>query len=153
MVCPGSLPIDRVSASSLSDPPPINSSFAGSTFPSLSTIVSARVSTLCHVPKGARDGWAGILGDTLQDVCSHPSDLSAWCKLLMLPKCILAIPSRGGRNHWRDILSTVNLRICRWGRSNVLELWKELVAVDGRTKKHRHHLQLKMGNTRRPFRC
>ena len=135
-VCSGGLPIDRGSATSLTDLPPLDSSSADSSLPSLSTIVSARVSTLRHVPKGARDAWAGILGDALQDVCSHPSNLSAWCKLLMLPKCILANPSRGGHSHCCDTLNTVRSRISRWSKVNVWELWEELVAVDGRTKKH-----------------
>ena len=132
-VCSGGLPIDRGSATSLTDLPPLESSSMEPTLSSLSTIVSARVSTIRHVPKVL--GMPGLVFlVTLQDVCSHQSNLSAWCKLLMLPKFILANPSRGGRSHWRDILNTVRSRICSMG--NVLELWEELVAVDGRTKKH-----------------
>ena len=39
-------------------------------------------------------------------VCSSmvcdPSDLDAWQKFLLLPRCILANPKRGGRIHWRE---------------------------------------------------
>ena len=54
-VCPGSLPIDRVSASSLSDLPPLDSSSAGSTFPSLSTIKVPRSLLSVMYPKVL--GW------------------------------------------------------------------------------------------------
>ena len=126
--CSGGLPIDRGSAMSLTDLPPLDSSSAESTLPSLSTIVSACVSTLRHVPKGARDAWAGILGDALQDVCSHPSNSSAWFKLVCLVQAPDATqmhfdhPSRGGRSHYCYILNTVRSRISRWSKGNVLEL-------------------------------
>ena len=69
------------------------------TLPSLDSILRVRVPILRHVPKGARDAWAGIVGEVLSAISSAPSNLTAWCKFFMLARCILANPVRGGRSH------------------------------------------------------
>ena len=58
-----------------------------SPFPSLSSILEAKVLTLLHVPKGARDDWAKLLalGDVFSAVCYNPSDRDEWSKCFMVP--------------------------------------------------------------------
>ena len=57
--------------------------------PTLDSILSMKTPTLHHIPKGVRDGWAHIVGDALSAVVPSPSDVSVWCKLFMLARCIL----------------------------------------------------------------
>ena len=63
--------------------------------------------TLHHVPKGARDAWAGIVGDVLWSSCSDPTDIVSRVKFFMLAKCILTTPARGDRSHWHETLKVV----------------------------------------------
>ena len=93
--------------------------------PSLDSILRLRTPTLHHVPKGARDLWASLLGEVLG---SSPSDVFSWCRLFMLAKCILANPPRGGHSHWRDTLKLVRSRIQRWKEGDIHELWSEVVS-------------------------
>ena len=64
--------------------------------PTLDSILSLKTPTLHHVPKGVRDTWAQIVGDALSAVVSSPSDVSVWCTLFMLARCILVSPPRRG---------------------------------------------------------
>ena len=88
--------------------------------PSLDSILRMRVSTLHHVPKGARDAWAGIVGDVLWSICSDPTDVVSWVKFVMLARCILTTPARGGRSHWHETLKAVCSRIAKWRRVRLL---------------------------------
>lgn len=126
--------------------------------PSLDTVLHMHVATLHHVPKGARDAWAGILGDVLQSICSDPSIVASWVKFFMLARCILSNPARGGRSHWREILKTVRARIAKWRDGEVVELWEGVVAENDRLK--RHHCRrpssiesLRLANARRAHRA
>ena len=96
--------------------------------PSLDSILRLRTPTLHHVPKGARDLWASLLGEVLGSIISSPSDVFSWCRLFMLAKCILANPPQGGRSHWRDTLKLVRSRIQRWKEGDIHELWSEVVS-------------------------
>ena len=44
--------------------------------PSLSEILSCRITTLTHVLKGVRDNWAMAFNECLASVCADPEDLS-----------------------------------------------------------------------------
>ena len=57
--------------------------------------------TLQHVPKGARDAWAGLIADQCSSIGQDPSNSHAWRKFFMLPRCILANPTSDGRTQWR----------------------------------------------------
>ena len=60
-------------------------------------ILSMKTSTLQHVPKGARDIWAEVVGEpALRSITNNPSDLDPWRLFFMLPRCVLANPVRGG---------------------------------------------------------
>ena len=100
------------------------------TLPSLDSILRVRVPILRHVPKGTRDAWAGIVGEVLLTITSAPSNLTAWCKLFMLARCILANPVRGGRSHWRDTLNSDRCRIRRWKAGAFNDLWSEVLQED-----------------------
>ena len=98
--------------------PTDTSSTTMSSLPSLTT-------TLQHVPKGARDCWSRALSICLLSVSDNPGDLTHWCKLFMLPKCVLACPAAGHRLPWREILQQVRSRLRRWSTGDLLSLWKE----------------------------
>ena len=95
--------------------------------PTLDSILSMKTPTLHHVPKGVRDSWAQIVGDALSAVVSSPSDVSVWCKLFMLARCILVSPPRGGRSHWRATLKLVRSPIQKWKDGGFLDLWSEVI--------------------------
>ena len=48
--------------------------------PSLHLILSVTIPTLRHVPKGARDVWAGVVGDVFRAISGDPSNLDGWAK-------------------------------------------------------------------------
>ena len=58
--------------------------------PSLEAIFRVNLPSLYHVPKGARAEWARLLGDSLSSVNENLTDLDAWSKLFMWPRCILS---------------------------------------------------------------
>lgn len=68
----------------------------------MNDICKVSLPTLHHVPKGARDAWASIVADICVSISKDPFHLDAWKKFFMVPRCILANPSRGGRIHWRE---------------------------------------------------
>ena len=100
--------------------------------PSLHFILSVTIPTLRHVPKGARDVWAGVVGDVFRAISGDPSNLDGWAKFFMLSRCILANPERGGRCHWRDTVRIVHARIRRWKEGDIMGLWSEVGAVEDR---------------------
>ena len=77
--------------------------------PEMSAVCGVKVPTLQHVPKGARNAWAGLVADVLSSISKDPSDLLAWRKLFMLPRCVLFSPANGGRLRWREIQNLVKL--------------------------------------------
>ena len=139
--------------------PPVGSN----ALPSLDSIFRIGVPTLHHVPKAARDAWAG---DVLLSTCSDPTDVDAWVKFFLLPRCILANPARGGHCHWHDTLKNVHSRIAKWRAGEFAELWQGGVSdSDVVTAEHpqiplspcvlltpaRLAMQWKMASTIKPF--
>ena len=102
-------------------------STTASSLPSLTTILQTHIPTLQHVPKGARDCWSRALSECLLLVANDPVDLTHWCKLFMLPKCVLANPAAGHRLPWREIFQQVRSRLRRWLADDLLSLWMEAV--------------------------
>ena len=105
--------------------------------PSLATINGLRISTLQHVPKGARDDWARVVGEALQGILSDLASIDAWCKWFMLARCVLANSARGGRSHWVETLKIVRVRMRRWRAGDFLGLWSELVNEQDRLSHQR----------------
>ena len=101
--------------------------------PSVASIMEQKTSTLQHVPKGARDEWASVVGDVCSAIVADPPDMDGWVKLFMLPKCVLAIPVRGGRTHWRDTVKIVKSRIRRCRAGDYSALWADM--MDGEDKR------------------
>ena len=99
------------------------------TLPSLNTITSMKVPTLQHVPKGARDAWARVVGEALEDLVSQPASIDVWSLWFMLPRCILYNPPRGGRSHWTEKLKIIRGRIKRWRDGDHLGLWHEVLEM------------------------
>ena len=109
-------------------PTPSSPPTPGLVLPSLPTVLQSSIPTLQHVPKGARDRWAGVLSDCLSAVVEDPADISCWSKVFMLAKCVLASPSAGHRLRWREVLRLVRTRIQRWVDGDLAALWSEAVA-------------------------
>ena len=105
--------------------------------PSLESILSVQTPTLHHVPKGLRDAWASALGEVIASLVASPHQMDTWCKLFMLPRCLLFSPPQGGSSHWRDTLKTVRARIQKWQEGNLIELWEEVFSVDRKLKARR----------------
>ena len=80
---------------------PSSSTFLVNPLPTLDSILRVRLSTLQHVPKGARDAWAGLIAEQCSSIGQDPSNPHAWWKFFMLPRCILANPTRGERTQLR----------------------------------------------------
>ena len=102
--------------------------------PPLHSILGLQTPTLRHVPKGLRDVWATVVGEVLASLLASPNQIESWCKLFMLPKCILSSPPRGGCSHWRDVLSLVRSRIQKWRDGGICELWGNVTAEEKKLK-------------------
>ena len=108
------------------------------------------------MPKGARAEWARLLGDFLSSVNEDMTDLDAWSKFFMLPRCILSNPIRGNRTQWRETLKLVGLRIRKCRDGDILNLWAKVIEDEvcrsrylrKRGKKTPPH-QLRRANARR----
>ena len=138
---PPSEPSMNVARPSINAPPPqaisIFTPTLTSALPSLGSILDVRVTTLHHVPKGARDAWAGILYEVFNAITMDSSDLDAWCKSFMLARCVLANPQRGGRGNWRETLKTVRARIRRWQGGDIMGLWSDVLEEEDRLTRRR----------------
>ena len=137
-------------------PPVINPST--SAVPSLNTINKLRVPTLQHVPKGVRDVWAGVVGETLQGILSNPANIDNWCKWFALARCVLANPMRGGRSHWGETVKTIRMRITRWRAGDFSGLWSELMNEQDRLRRRRRpkkesSMSIRAANARRARRA
>ena len=93
-----------------------------------------RTPTLRYIPKSLRDVWATVVSEVLTLLLASPNQIEPWCKLFMLPKCILSSPPRGGRSHWRDVLSLVRSRIQKWRDGRISELRANVTVEDKRLK-------------------
>ena len=102
-----------------------------------SSIFSSRSSTLHHVPKGARDAWAGLVYDVFSNINRDPSVTEGWLKLFMLLRCTLANPTNGARQPWRETLKVVRARIGRWQSGDISGLWSDLMAAENINQHHR----------------
>ena len=142
---PTSQPTNQPTSPSASQPPyPQASQITGQlthadTFPSLDTILGAKVPTFHHVPKIARDAWAGLLGDLLSSLSSDATNLESWSKLFMVARCILVSPKRRGCPHWRDVRKLVCTRIKRWRAGNIMQLWAEALEEGKGTRYPKRH--------------
>ena len=123
--CHNGLPSGAAPPSSSSPPFSPEPESTAPTLPSISSIMNNRTPTLHHVPKGARDQWAEVLGLSFSSVVRDPSDVSCWSRLFMLPKCVLARPAASHRLRWRDIRDLVKSRLRRWSEGEFESLWEE----------------------------
>ena len=94
--------------------------------PPLASIFATRVFTLPHIPKAARDAWAGIISQELKAACSS-LDAARWSRLFMLPKCILLSPTVSSRQDWRITLQLVRERLLLWSQGSFDELLNAVV--------------------------
>lgn len=67
--------------------------------------------------------WSQVLTRALTAVV-HNNDDKAWRELLMLPKCVLCAPNRGGRRHRKAAGAYTLDRLHRWQEGDRLGLWE-----------------------------
>ncbi len=91
--------------------------------PSVQAVLSTRVPTSGHIPKGARSVLGEVFVDVLKDFNATQSQ-EAWVRLLLLPKCVLG-PCRGGHSHTNAFLRTILSRLDRWKAGDTADLWSE----------------------------
>ena len=123
-------PLGQFPPSGQSVAPPSGRAVAPPTLPSWDSVFSLRSSTLQHVPKGVRNAWASLVSSVFSAINHNPLVLDNWRKLFLLPRCILANPLNGDgdRLGWRKLQGIVNLRIRKWQRGEILNLWEEFVS-------------------------
>ena len=89
--------------------------------PPLYEVCSSFCPTISFVPKQHRQAWGRVLLSELTNV-SFNNSLSAWTRLLMLPKCVLAIPKRGGVRNRGDTF-TISELCQKWENEELRFLW------------------------------
>ena len=77
-----------------------------------------------------RHAWAQVLTRALATV-AHRNDDKAWRELCMLPKCVLCVPTQGGRQHRKATAAYTLDRLHRWQEGERLSLWDSLWHCSG----------------------
>ena len=93
--------------------------------PSLSEVHKWFVPTVKSVPLSLRRLWAQCLVRALAQVV-WANNVTVWTELLMLPKCTLCVPIRGGKSHTSQRLAWTRGRLQRWLAGERTELWDDL---------------------------
>ena len=93
--------------------------------PALDEVLGHGVATVRHVPRLARAAWSQCLARALAATHSR-NTVQAWVELLMLARCALVAPSRGGARHRQQAALATKRRCQRWLDGERVELWEEL---------------------------
>ena len=93
--------------------------------PSLTIIHKLFVPTIKNIPLQLRRLWAQCLSKALAKAVWHNNEAS-WVELLMLHKCTLCLPARGGKAHKSQRLAWTSNRLNRWLAGDRAELWQDL---------------------------
>ena len=93
--------------------------------PSLSEIQKQFVPTIKNIPRVLRRLWAQCLAKALAQTVWSNNEAS-WTELLMLAKCTLCRPTRGGKSHLSQRLAWTRERLQRWLAGERAELWHDL---------------------------
>ena len=94
--------------------------------PPLDEIMKAPVRSLKHIPKKARALWAQALTRAVARV-NDTQSVEAWVELLMLPKCVLLSPPRGGKKHKSNTAAFTLDHLACWLASERATLWEDVV--------------------------
>ena len=103
------------------DLPPSQDEMKEEDLPDLDQIFSSSRPTLSYVPAAHRQAWGRVLTAELNQVCCDNS-VEAWTRLFMLPKCVLAVPKRGGKRNRGDRYSVSDL-CAQWEQGKLSWLW------------------------------
>ena len=93
--------------------------------PTLSAIHGSHVPTIKNIPKGLRRLFAQCLTKALAKAV-WSNNMSSWTELLMLPKCTLCRPVRGGKSHKSQKFNWTRGRLLRWLAGERSKLWLDL---------------------------
>ena len=118
-------------------PPPPDAFILPDHLPSLEEITRTKVNTMVFIPIGARNDVTRLFTEILYDVVRHPDAIPRWSLLLLMAKCILAAPPRGGRRHYKDQEKMVKERVRRWKAGEIFLLWGEAKAPPAPTRGRR----------------
>lgn len=90
--------------------------------PSLAAVFDKFVPTIKNVPAKLRRLWSQCLAKSLAQVV-WSNNLASWTELLMLPKCTLCRPVRGGKSHAKYKVAWTQGRLQRWIAGERSQLW------------------------------
>ena len=93
--------------------------------PTLSDVCEQWVPTIRNIPLVLRRLWAQCLVKALAQVV-WSNNIASWTELLMLPKCTLCRPKRGGKSHTSQRLAWTRGRLQRWLAGERASLWFDL---------------------------
>ena len=96
---------------------------AGPHLPDFHAMMAADSPVLRHVPHAARHLWGQVLMRALA-TASHHNDSASWRELLMLPRCVLNAPPRGGRRHHKAAAAYTLDRLQQWLQGERQSLWE-----------------------------
>ena len=122
-----SVPASVVSLSDSSHSSGSSEDVLPSDLPSLHSIFRAKVPTYFHVPKKARDSWSRLFSRVIQDIVSSPSDSDRWCRLFMLPRCILHCATSRARSSTLQVVRSIKEKCRKWLEGGCISLWQEAV--------------------------
>ena len=91
------------------------------------------IPTATHVPKSARNEWARLLADVVNQVVSKPGDEKYWINLFILARCLLA--SKPSSSQGLSFGHEVKDRIKRWRNGDAGLLWQEALANHSKSSK------------------
>ena len=133
--CPNSQPPKRARTGSITlavpseaapEPLPVSeASVPQAPLPTIQTVLSTRVPTSGHIPKGARSAFGEVFAAVLTDFNTSQSE-GAWARLLLLPKYVLR-PCHGGCAYANALLHRILSRLDRWKTGDIASLWAEAV--------------------------
>ena len=88
---------------------------------SLREVATVPIPTLTFVPAPHRQAWGRVLAVALHNAASL-NTVEAWVALLMLPKCVLSTPKRGGTRNRGDNHTVTDLCVA-WEKGHKKWLW------------------------------
>jgi hypothetical protein len=97
--------------------------------PSLDVICGTRVATYRYAPKAVRNELSALVPSAYQKVLEDPNNVTSWAYTFLLPKCVLFIPSKGGKGRLKNKVGVIRQRIRSWKEGRQLELWKEATTL------------------------
>lgn len=89
----------------------------------LNQVVTSPICTILHIPRGIRPLWAQVLSHELN--LAHSGSIWGAIRLMMLAKCTLRLPPRGGKKRRFSLTFCIKEKLLRWHDNDIAHLWSE----------------------------